>query len=75
MPVYRRRRKVNPNDSEVRIDFIDESGDAYEEYVVFHHKFITWMQTNGYEYDLIILKKKLTNWCRNLLIIKLHQMM
>ncbi|WP_455497135.1 adenosylcobalamin-dependent ribonucleoside-diphosphate reductase [Coprobacter sp.] len=49
MPVYRRRRKVNPNDSEVRIDFIDESGDAYEEYVVFHHKFITWMQTNGYE--------------------------
>jgi len=49
MPVYRRRRKVNPNDPEVRIDFVDESGDAYEEYVVFHHKFITWMQTNGYE--------------------------
>lgn len=49
MPVYRRRRKVNPNDAEVRIDFVDESGDAYEEYVVFHHKFITWMQTNGYE--------------------------
>ena len=49
MPVYRRRRKVNPNDPQVRVDFVDESGDAFEEYVVFHHKFLTWMRVNGYE--------------------------
>ena len=48
MPVYMRRRKVNPNDANVRVDFIDETGDAFEEYVVFHHKFLTWMEVNGY---------------------------
>ena len=47
LPVYKRRRKVNPNDPSVRIDFVDENGDAFEEYVVYHHKFITWMQING----------------------------
>ena len=50
-PVYRRRRKVNPNDKNVHVDLVDEVGDSFEEYVVFHHKFITWMQANGYEYD------------------------
>ena len=49
MPVYRRRRKVNPNDREVRVDYVDESGDAFEEYVVYHPKFLTWMQTVGIE--------------------------
>ena len=49
LPVYKRRRKVNPNDPDVHPDFWDESGDAFEEYVVYHHKFITWMQMNGYE--------------------------
>ena len=48
LPVYKRRRKVNPNDSEVRVDFVDETGDAFEEYTVFHHKFVTWMLANGY---------------------------
>lgn len=48
LPVYRRRRKVNPNDAESRVDFVDEMGDAYEEYTVFHHKFVSWMQANGY---------------------------
>lgn len=48
LPVYRRRRKVNPNDAEARVDFVDETGDAFEEYVVFHHKFVTWMLANGY---------------------------
>lgn len=48
LPVYRRRRKVNPNDAEARVDFVDETGDAFEEYIVFHHKFVTWMQANGY---------------------------
>ena len=49
LPVYKRRRKVNPNDTEVRIDFVDESGDAFEEYVVYHPKFIDWMKINGIE--------------------------
>ena len=48
LPVYRRRRKVNPNDAEARVDFVDETGDAFEEYIVFHHKFVTWMLANGY---------------------------
>ncbi|MDM8253810.1 adenosylcobalamin-dependent ribonucleoside-diphosphate reductase [Phocaeicola barnesiae] len=51
MPVYKRRRKVNPNDANVHIDFIDETGDAFEEYIVFHHKFLTWMKINGYDPD------------------------
>ncbi|MDP4203356.1 MAG: adenosylcobalamin-dependent ribonucleoside-diphosphate reductase [Bacteroidota bacterium] len=45
---YKRRRKVNPNDPEVRVDFVDEVGDTWEEYFVFHHKFVTWMEANGY---------------------------
>ncbi|MEF9924344.1 MAG: adenosylcobalamin-dependent ribonucleoside-diphosphate reductase [Muribaculaceae bacterium] len=47
LPVYKRRRKVNPNDPDIRIDYIDDSGDAYEEYIVYHHKFVTWMTING----------------------------
>lgn len=47
LPVYKRRRKVNPNDKEVRVDFVDELGDSWEEYVVFHHKFKQWMEVNG----------------------------
>ena len=50
-PVFRRRRKVNPNDKNVHVDLVDEVGDSFEEYVVFHHKFITWMNANGYTYD------------------------
>ncbi len=49
LPVYKRRRKVNPNDSNVHIDFIDETGDAFEEYIVFHPKFVTWMEAQGYD--------------------------
>ena len=48
MPVYKRRRKVNPNDKEARIDFVDEMGDSWEEYLIFHHKFKLWMEINGY---------------------------
>lgn len=48
LPVYKRRRKVNPNDADVHIDYVDETGDAFEEYVVFHHKFVTWMLANDY---------------------------
>ncbi|MBN2806880.1 MAG: adenosylcobalamin-dependent ribonucleoside-diphosphate reductase, partial [Prolixibacteraceae bacterium] len=49
LPVYRRRRKVNPNDKDVQVDFVDEVGDSWEEYIVFHHKFKTWMEVNGYD--------------------------
>src|SRR5690606_28405439 len=49
MPVYKRRRKVNPNDKNVKVDFVDEVGDSWEEYVVFHHKFKDWMEINGFE--------------------------
>lgn len=49
MPIYKRRRKVNPNDPEVHIDYVDETGDAFEEYIVYHQKFITWMKVNGYD--------------------------
>lgn len=49
MPVYKRRRKVNPNDPEVHVDYIDETGDAFEEYIVYHHKFLTWMQVQGFD--------------------------
>ncbi|HOU46899.1 MAG TPA: adenosylcobalamin-dependent ribonucleoside-diphosphate reductase, partial [Chitinophagales bacterium] len=48
LPVYKRRRKVNPNDKNVRVDFVDEVGDSWEEYVVFHHRFKQWMEINGY---------------------------
>lgn len=49
MPVYKRRRKVNPNDKDVRVDFVDEVGDSWEEYIVFHHKFKDWMEINGHD--------------------------
>jgi len=49
MPVYKRRRKVNPNDKDSRVDFVDEVGDSWEEYVVFHHRFKEWMKVNGHE--------------------------
>jgi len=48
MPVYTRRRKVNPNDKNVQVDFVDDNGDSWEEYTVFHHKFVTWMEANNY---------------------------
>ncbi len=51
MPVYTRRRKVNPNDSDTTVSFTDELGDTWEEYTVFHHQFIIWLKANGYNYD------------------------
>ena len=49
LPVYKRRRKVNPNDARVKVDFIDELGDTWEEYNVFHHKFLTWLEVKGFD--------------------------
>ena len=47
MPVYKRRRKINANDSSVHVDYVDDSGDAFEEYIVYHPKFLDWMKLNG----------------------------
>ncbi len=49
LPVYKRRRKVNPSDKDVHVDLIDENGDSFEEFIVYHPKFITWMNTEGIE--------------------------
>lgn len=51
MPVYKRRRKVNPNDPDTTITFVDEIGDSWEEYYVFHHKFVDWLTINGFNPD------------------------
>jgi len=49
LPVYKRRRKVNPNDVNVRVDYTDETGESFEEYIVYHPKFMTWMKSAGIE--------------------------
>jgi ribonucleoside-diphosphate reductase alpha chain len=59
MPVYKRRRKVNPNDKDVRVDFVDEVGDSWEEYIVFHHRFKQWMEVNGYNTTVNYSEKEL----------------
>ncbi|MDE6309291.1 MAG: adenosylcobalamin-dependent ribonucleoside-diphosphate reductase, partial [Muribaculaceae bacterium] len=51
MPVYMRRRKVNPNDADVHVDYIDDMGDAFEEYIVYHPKFIEWMKVNNIDHN------------------------
>lgn len=59
LPVYKRRRKVNPNDKDVRVDFVDEVGDSWEEYVVFHHRFKQWMEVNGFDISKNYSQKEL----------------
>ena len=51
MPFYKRRRKVNANDTNVHVDFVDEVGDAFEEYIVYHPKFLEWMKVQGLDPD------------------------
>jgi len=53
MPVYKRRKKVNPNDQDSRVDYIDDIGDSWEEYTVFHHKFVDWLDANGHNSEEI----------------------
>jgi ribonucleoside-diphosphate reductase alpha chain len=59
LPIYKRRRKVNPNDQNVRVDFVDEVGDSWEEYVVFHKRFKEWMTVNGYNTNKNYKQKEL----------------
>jgi ribonucleoside-diphosphate reductase alpha chain len=54
LPVYKRRRKVNPNDANTNITFTDEVGDKWEEFNVFHHKFITWLEVSGYDVNEVM---------------------
>ena len=61
MPVYKRRKKVNPNDKNVRVDFVDEVGDSWEEYVVFHHRFKQWMEVNGIDTSKNYSQEELNN--------------
>ena len=51
LPVYKRRRKVNPNEPDVHVDFVDEVGDSFEEFIVYHKKFLEWMKINGIDTD------------------------
>ncbi len=48
-PVYKRRRKINPSDRDKRADFVDAMGEKFEEYYVYHHQFVRWMEKNGYD--------------------------
>lgn len=59
MPVYKRRRKVNPNEQNVHVDFVDATGDSFEEYIVFHPKFKTWMEINGYDTEKRYTQKEI----------------
>jgi len=59
LPVYKRRRKVNPNDKDARVDFVDEVGDSWEEYVVFHHRFKQWMEVSGIDTSINYTQKEI----------------
>ena len=54
MVAYKRRRKVNANDKDVHVTFTDVTGNSFEEYNVFHHKFITWLEVNGYNVEEVL---------------------
>ena len=58
LPSYKRRRKINPNDKDGKVDFIDPEGVKWEEYYIFHHKFITWLKINGYKLEEVKLLKE-----------------
>lgn len=65
LPVYKRRRKVNPNDKNVRVDFVDEVGDSWEEYVVFHHRFKEWMEVTGIDTNQNYTQEELNKIVKN----------
>ena len=71
MPVYKRRRKVNPNDADVHVDFVDEVGDSFEEYIVYHKKFLEWMRVNGIDTEKRYTQEEIDELVARYLIIKL----
>ena len=63
-PVYKRRRKINPSDRGKKADFIDEMGEKFEEYYVYHHQFVKWLESNGYDTSKLqtIADDELNKW-------------
>ena len=61
MPIYKRRRKVNAHDPEAHVDFIDDTGDAYEEYIVYHPKFLEWMKVQGIDPEKRYTQEEIDN--------------
>ena len=63
-PVYRRRRKINPSDKDVKVSFVDNEGQAWEEFNVYHHKFVEWLRINGYDISRLqtISDSELEKW-------------
>ena len=63
-PVYKRRRKINPSDRDVKATFTDEQGQMFEEYNVYHHKFVDWLRINGYDISRLdtISDEELEKW-------------
>ena len=57
--LFTNAEEKNPNDTNVHVDFVDETGDAFEEYIVFHHKFVTWMEANGYDPPDVIPREEI----------------
>ncbi|MBQ3832270.1 MAG: adenosylcobalamin-dependent ribonucleoside-diphosphate reductase, partial [Bacteroidales bacterium] len=52
---YKRRRKINPNDPESHVDYVDpDTGEKFEEYIIYHHKFVDWLKVNGYNVDEVM---------------------
>lgn len=54
MIYYTRRKKINPNEKDQRVDFVDKTGDSFQEFKVFHHKFLTWLETQGHNIDEVM---------------------
>lgn len=65
-PVYKRRRKINPSDKGKKADFIDEMGEKFEEYYVYHHQFVKWLEINGYDTTKLqsISDEELSKWLK-----------
>ena len=65
-PVYKRRRKINPSDKEQTASFVDETGEKFIEYYVFHHQFVKWLEINGYDTSRLqnISEEELNEWLK-----------
>ncbi len=63
-PVYKRRRKINPSDQDTHVDYTDETGEKFQEYNVYHHNFVKWLEANGYDTSKLdtISDEELAGW-------------
>lgn len=62
--VYKRRRKINPSDKDTHVDYMDETGEKFQEYNVYHHNFVKWLEANGYDTTKLatISDEELNQW-------------